>query len=170
MELANEPRTSLKRRKSFISTIDKYNKVGDEIFLLSHFAHNFHIFSNKFFHFNVVSGSAEPTLLEKRITDAFDVFDNARSHEVDVRELGTIIRSLGKESFTKIVFVSLIWWKKEFFPNRRLRDIWSWVAGDSSPGRGCREQLRYTRAIRCLHVESDLWTKVKNAHFYFTNN
>ncbi|XP_043282086.1 dynein regulatory complex protein 8-like isoform X2 [Venturia canescens] len=42
-----------------------------------------------------VSGSVEQTLLEKRITDAFDVFDNARSHEVDVRELGTIIRSLG---------------------------------------------------------------------------
>ncbi|XP_044016221.1 dynein regulatory complex protein 8-like isoform X1 [Aphidius gifuensis] len=39
--------------------------------------------------------SLEPTLLEKRIADAFDVFDNARSHEVDVRELGTIIRSLG---------------------------------------------------------------------------
>ncbi|KAK0170084.1 hypothetical protein PV328_010689 [Microctonus aethiopoides] len=42
-----------------------------------------------------VSGSLEPTQLEKRISDAFDVFDNARSHEVDVRELGTIIRSLG---------------------------------------------------------------------------
>lgn len=39
--------------------------------------------------------SLESTLLEKRIADAFDVFDNARSHEVDVRELGTIIRSLG---------------------------------------------------------------------------
>ncbi|XP_034934005.1 dynein regulatory complex protein 8-like [Chelonus insularis] len=42
-----------------------------------------------------MSASLEPTLLEKRIADAFDVFDNARSHEVDVRELGTIIRSLG---------------------------------------------------------------------------
>ncbi|XP_053596803.1 dynein regulatory complex protein 8 isoform X1 [Microplitis demolitor] len=42
-----------------------------------------------------MTGSLEPTLLEKRISDAFDVFDNARSHEVDVRELGTIIRSLG---------------------------------------------------------------------------
>ncbi|XP_011302758.1 EF-hand calcium-binding domain-containing protein 2-like isoform X2 [Fopius arisanus] len=42
-----------------------------------------------------MSGSLEPSLLEKRISDAFDVFDNARSHEVDVRELGTIIRSLG---------------------------------------------------------------------------
>ncbi|XP_033214006.1 dynein regulatory complex protein 8-like, partial [Belonocnema kinseyi] len=37
----------------------------------------------------------KPTLLEKRLIDAFEVFDNARSHEVDVRELGTIIRSLG---------------------------------------------------------------------------
>ncbi|XP_051173969.1 dynein regulatory complex protein 8-like isoform X2 [Leptopilina boulardi] len=37
----------------------------------------------------------EPTLLEKRLIEAFDVFDNARSHEVDVRDLGTIIRSLG---------------------------------------------------------------------------
>ncbi|XP_023290147.1 EF-hand calcium-binding domain-containing protein 2-like [Orussus abietinus] len=31
--------------------------------------------------------SLESTLLEKRVTEAFDVFDNARSHEVDVREL-----------------------------------------------------------------------------------
>lgn len=49
-----------------------------------------------FFVFLIVSGSLEPTQLEKRISDAFDVFDNARSHEVDVRELGTIIRSLGE--------------------------------------------------------------------------
>ncbi|XP_015609098.1 dynein regulatory complex protein 8 isoform X2 [Cephus cinctus] len=39
--------------------------------------------------------SLEPSLLEKRVTEAFDVFDNARSREIDVRELGTIIRSLG---------------------------------------------------------------------------
>lgn len=40
--------------------------------------------------------SLEPTSLDKKLIDAFDVFDNARSREVDVRELGTIIRSLGK--------------------------------------------------------------------------
>ncbi|XP_067211917.1 dynein regulatory complex protein 8-like isoform X1 [Linepithema humile] len=37
----------------------------------------------------------EPTLLERRLCEAFDVFDNARSGEVDVRDLGTIIRALG---------------------------------------------------------------------------
>ncbi|KAG5305649.1 PREDICTED: EF-hand calcium-binding domain-containing protein 2-like isoform X1 [Acromyrmex echinatior] len=37
----------------------------------------------------------EPSLLEKRLYEAFDVFDNARTGEVDVRDLGTIIRSLG---------------------------------------------------------------------------
>lgn len=37
----------------------------------------------------------EPSLLERRLYEAFDVFDNARSGEVDVRDLGTIIRSLG---------------------------------------------------------------------------
>ncbi|KAL6434832.1 hypothetical protein ACFW04_005190 [Cataglyphis niger] len=37
----------------------------------------------------------EQTLLERRLTEAFDVFDNARSGEVDVRDLGTIIRALG---------------------------------------------------------------------------
>ncbi|XP_035738854.1 dynein regulatory complex protein 8-like isoform X2 [Vespa mandarinia] len=37
----------------------------------------------------------EPTLLEKRLCEAFDVFDNARNNEVDVRDLGTIIRALG---------------------------------------------------------------------------
>ncbi|XP_011497600.1 PREDICTED: EF-hand calcium-binding domain-containing protein 2-like [Ceratosolen solmsi marchali] len=33
--------------------------------------------------------------IEKRLIEAFDVFDNAKVHQVDVRELGTIIRSLG---------------------------------------------------------------------------
>ncbi|KAI4493099.1 hypothetical protein M0802_009649 [Mischocyttarus mexicanus] len=37
----------------------------------------------------------EPTSLEKRLCEAFDVFDNARNNEVDVRDLGTIIRALG---------------------------------------------------------------------------
>ncbi|GAB1863153.1 Dynein regulatory complex protein 8-like isoform X1 [Camponotus japonicus] len=39
--------------------------------------------------------AVEPTLLERRLYEAFDVFDNARSGEVDVRDLGTIIRALG---------------------------------------------------------------------------
>lgn len=39
--------------------------------------------------------SVEPTLLERRLCEAFDVFDIARSGEVDVRDLGTIIRALG---------------------------------------------------------------------------
>ena len=38
----------------------------------------------------------EPSQLQKRLIEAFDVFDNAKSHQVDVRELGTIIRSVGK--------------------------------------------------------------------------
>ncbi|KAL6254556.1 hypothetical protein P5V15_014609 [Pogonomyrmex californicus] len=37
----------------------------------------------------------EPSLLEKRLYEAFDVFDVARSGEIDVRDLGTIIRALG---------------------------------------------------------------------------
>lgn len=39
--------------------------------------------------------STEPTLLDKRLCEAFDVFDNAKTDEIDVRELGTIIRALG---------------------------------------------------------------------------
>ncbi|XP_028044821.1 dynein regulatory complex protein 8-like isoform X2 [Monomorium pharaonis] len=39
----------------------------------------------------------EPSLLERRLYEAFDVFDNARSGEVDVRDLGTIIRALEAE-------------------------------------------------------------------------
>ncbi|XP_018395164.1 PREDICTED: EF-hand calcium-binding domain-containing protein 2-like [Cyphomyrmex costatus] len=39
--------------------------------------------------------AVEPSLLERRLYEAFDVFDNARSGEVDVRDLGTIIRALG---------------------------------------------------------------------------
>ena len=38
----------------------------------------------------------EPSQLQKRLIEAFDLFDNAKSHQVDVRELGTIIRSIGK--------------------------------------------------------------------------
>ncbi|XP_076176395.1 dynein regulatory complex protein 8 isoform X1 [Ptiloglossa arizonensis] len=37
----------------------------------------------------------EPTPLEKRLCEAFDVFDNAKKGEIDVRDLGTIIRALG---------------------------------------------------------------------------
>ncbi|XP_011703460.1 PREDICTED: EF-hand calcium-binding domain-containing protein 2-like isoform X1 [Wasmannia auropunctata] len=37
----------------------------------------------------------EPSLLERRLYEAFDVFDTARTGEVNVRDLGTIIRSLG---------------------------------------------------------------------------
>ncbi|KAF5900775.1 EF-hand calcium-binding domain-containing protein 2, partial [Clarias magur] len=33
--------------------------------------------------------------LHKRISSAFDVFDHESNHTVDVREIGTIIRSLG---------------------------------------------------------------------------
>lgn len=33
--------------------------------------------------------------LERRIADAFEVFDHAGSKTVDIREIGTIIRALG---------------------------------------------------------------------------
>ncbi|XP_066599540.1 dynein regulatory complex protein 8-like isoform X2 [Prorops nasuta] len=41
------------------------------------------------------SVSTESLKLEKRLYEAFTVFDNANTEEVDVRDLGTIIRSLG---------------------------------------------------------------------------
>ncbi|XP_076236644.1 dynein regulatory complex protein 8 isoform X1 [Calliopsis andreniformis] len=37
----------------------------------------------------------ETSLLDKRLCEAFDVFDNAKTGEIDVRDLGTIIRALG---------------------------------------------------------------------------
>ncbi|XP_070160057.1 dynein regulatory complex protein 8 isoform X1 [Polyergus mexicanus] len=51
---------------------------------------------------------AEPILLERRLYEAFDVFDNARSGEVDVRDLGTIIRALGyiKHKIQIILYLS----------------------------------------------------------------
>ncbi|XP_076677018.1 dynein regulatory complex protein 8 isoform X2 [Andrena cerasifolii] len=39
--------------------------------------------------------SVEPSLLQKRLCEAFDVFDSAKINEIDVRDLGTIIRALG---------------------------------------------------------------------------
>jgi len=36
------------------------------------------------------------TVLDKKIIEAFMVFDHTSSNTVDVREVGTIIRSLGK--------------------------------------------------------------------------
>lgn len=47
----------------------------------------------------------EPTLLERRLYEAFDVFDNARSGEVDVRDLGTIIRALGYIQYNNIAVI-----------------------------------------------------------------
>lgn len=41
------------------------------------------------------SAEAAVLELEKRITDAFLVFDTQENKQVDVRELGTVIRSLG---------------------------------------------------------------------------
>ncbi|XP_017787872.1 PREDICTED: EF-hand calcium-binding domain-containing protein 2-like [Habropoda laboriosa] len=38
---------------------------------------------------------AETSLLEKRLCEIFDVFDTAKTGEIDVRDLGTIIRALG---------------------------------------------------------------------------
>lgn len=35
--------------------------------------------------------------LEKRIAEAFEVFDHGGNKTVDVREVGTILRSLGKQ-------------------------------------------------------------------------
>lgn len=49
--------------------------------------------------------AVEPTLLERRLYEAFDVFDNARSGEVDVRDLGTIIRALGYIKYKNIVII-----------------------------------------------------------------
>ncbi|XP_012149883.1 dynein regulatory complex protein 8 isoform X2 [Megachile rotundata] len=37
----------------------------------------------------------EPSLLDKRLIEAFDVFDSAKTGEIDVRDLGTVIRALG---------------------------------------------------------------------------
>ncbi|XP_048512961.1 dynein regulatory complex protein 8-like isoform X2 [Athalia rosae] len=42
-----------------------------------------------------LTGSEGPSMLEKLIHNAFDVFDTAKILEVDVRDLGTMIRSLG---------------------------------------------------------------------------
>lgn len=39
--------------------------------------------------------SVEPSLLQKRLCDAFDVFDSGKINQIDVRHLGTIIRALG---------------------------------------------------------------------------
>jgi Ca2+-binding EF-hand superfamily protein len=36
------------------------------------------------------------TVLDKKVIEAFMVFDHTNSNTVDVREVGTIIRSLGK--------------------------------------------------------------------------
>lgn len=33
--------------------------------------------------------------IEKKITDSFDIFDHESNKTVDVREIGTIVRSLG---------------------------------------------------------------------------
>lgn len=37
----------------------------------------------------------ELTILEKRICEVFDIFDTTKSDEIDVKDLGIIIRTLG---------------------------------------------------------------------------
>jgi len=37
----------------------------------------------------------EPTVLEKRLCEAFDVFDPAKTAEIGVEDLGTVVRALG---------------------------------------------------------------------------
>lgn len=34
--------------------------------------------------------------LERRIIEAFEIFDHAQNKNIDVREVGAVIRSLGK--------------------------------------------------------------------------
>jgi len=48
---------------------------------------------------------AVPLLLERRLYEAFDVFDIARSGEVDVRDLGTIIRALGNVYIITVLII-----------------------------------------------------------------
>ncbi|XP_076749758.1 dynein regulatory complex protein 8 isoform X1 [Xylocopa sonorina] len=44
---------------------------------------------------SVRMAALESTLLEKRLCEVFNVFDTAKNDEIDVRDLGTIIRALG---------------------------------------------------------------------------
>ncbi|XP_073987277.1 dynein regulatory complex protein 8 [Rhodnius prolixus] len=44
---------------------------------------------------NPLTNDEGPSELEKKIIEAFEVFDHAGNKTVDVREIGTIIRSLG---------------------------------------------------------------------------
>lgn len=62
---------------------------------------------NNFYIIHLVP-TIEPSLLERRLYEAFDVFDNARSGEVDVRDLGTIIRALGNVYNIKILIILYI--------------------------------------------------------------
>ncbi|KAG9434914.1 dynein regulatory complex protein 8 isoform X1 [Apis mellifera carnica] len=43
----------------------------------------------------VVAPIVELTILEKRICEVFDIFDTTKSDEIDVKDLGIIIRTLG---------------------------------------------------------------------------
>lgn len=56
----------------------------------------------------------EPSLLERRLYEAFDVFDNARSGEVDVRDLGTIIRALGNVYIITVLIILYVFFNKQF--------------------------------------------------------
>lgn len=50
--------------------------------------------------------------LEKRIIEAFEIFDHSGDKTVDVREVGTIIRSLGKSNLRLLklkLYLFLIW-------------------------------------------------------------
>jgi len=50
-------------------------------------------------YFKIIYFILEASNLEKKINDAFKLFDHTGSDAVDVREIGTIIRSLGNSHF-----------------------------------------------------------------------
>lgn len=83
----------------------------------------------------------EPTLLEKRLYEICNVYDAARKGEVDVRDLGTIIRALGyiKHKIQIILYLSHSVFYSFFLSFNRMCHYGSRVARDTSRSRRCRK-------------------------------
>jgi len=83
----------------------------------------------------------EPSLLEKRLYEAFDVFDHARSGEVNVRDLGTIIRALGNIHNIKILIISFCKTldSNSFILFNRMCHHRSWITRNTSRSWRCRK-------------------------------
>jgi len=71
----------------------------------------------------VALSSSTSTCTAAAIADAFDIFDHSGNRTIDVRELGTVLRYLGKIIDTYYLYYSILNFSREIQKTERERKI-----------------------------------------------